>query len=297
MTAEGAYAYGGVGRDPAAKGHVPPDPAVLLGAVREDIRQTLRTGWIDPVLEAAAASPAFLTAAWSAVRPNVSKSFLLLSRAVRTEAGDSARATLSPPDLRRRLHSDLSEEEFRRAEESVRAAHLAMAKVQIVSHILYRAVRRERLAGTGREEPPVRRGVPDWQRWMSFQPAPEESRNVLDHAVALHGLPGPPTPLRLLARWPPALIAVWDELGQVWGAEAWRGGTIRLRRTILAGLRTLPHPVELQWTALLARGFTETDRAGLAEVLASHDASMASQTLAAAFIWLAFGAPEVGVEA
>ena len=140
---------------------MPPDPAVLLGAVREDIRQTLRTGWIDPVLEAAAASPAFLTAAWSAVRPNVSKSFLLLSRAVRTEAGDSARATLSPPDLRRRLHSDLSEEEFRRAEESVRAAHLAMAKVQIVSHILYRAVRRERLGGTGREEPPVRRGVPD----------------------------------------------------------------------------------------------------------------------------------------
>ena len=85
MTADGAYAYGGVGRDPAGKGPVPPDPAVLLGAVREDIRQTLRTGWIDPVLEAAAASPAFLTAAWSAVRPNVSKSFLLLSRAVRTE--------------------------------------------------------------------------------------------------------------------------------------------------------------------------------------------------------------------
>ena len=35
-------------------GHDGSDPALVLGAVREDIRQTLRTGWIDPTLDASA---------------------------------------------------------------------------------------------------------------------------------------------------------------------------------------------------------------------------------------------------
>jgi hypothetical protein len=59
---------------------------------------------------------------------------------------------------------------------------------------------------------------------------------------------------------------------------------------------TLPHPVELQWGALQARGFTENEREELVDRLAAHDAAMPGQTLMAAFAWTALGAPDVGGE-
>ena len=62
---------------------------------------------------------------------------------------------------------------------------------------------------------------------------------------------------------------------------------------VLAGIGTLPHPVELQWAALSERGFGEEDRKRLADVLAAHDAAMPAQTLAAAYLWIVFGAPEI----
>jgi hypothetical protein len=274
----------------------PLDPTVVLGAVREDIRQTLRTAWIDPGLEAAATSPAFFTAAWSAVRPNVGKSFLVLARALRTEAVDSGRATLRPPDLRSALEAALSEEEMRRVEEAVRAAHLASPKAEIVVHAVYRAVRRERIGGTGREEPPVRRGVPEWQRWMSFQPVPEAVRPTLDETRETLNAPAPPVPMQLLARWPSAMTTAWKALKPLLAGPGWPAAANRLRRIVLAGIATLPHPVELQWTALRARGFMEADRAQLADLLAGYDAAMASQTLLSACLWLALGGPEIGVE-
>jgi hypothetical protein len=271
-------------------------PIAMLGAVREDIRQTLRVGWMDPAIEAIAPVPAFFTAAWSAIRPNVGKSFLLLARALRTEAADAVRAAMDPPDLRQRLRDELSEEELRRVEDSVRAAQLAASKIQIVVHALARAVRRERIPGTGREEPPVRRGVPDWQRWMSFQPPPEEAKPVLRDAAAAFELAGAPGAVRLLARWPAALRTVWAEVDRRRAAPAWTAAATRLRRTVLSGISTLPHPVELQWTALRARGFGEPERQRLSEVLATIDASMPGQTLTAALAWLALGSPEIGVE-
>jgi hypothetical protein len=293
MRASGAY---DLGREPAPAGTVP-DPSAVLGAVREDIRQTLRIAWIDPALEAAASSPPFFTAAWSAIRPNVGKSFLLLTKALRTESVESVRARLHAPDLREDLRDELSDEEIRRLEESARAAHLVAAKVQIVVHALYRAARRERVAGTGREESPVRRGVPEWQRWMSFQPAPGPARSILDEAAATMNSPQAPTPLRLVARWPRALSSLWDVMKPQLGSEGWSAGALRLRRVVLAGVTTLPHPVELQWTALRARGLTDQDRSRLVEVLAGHDACMAAHTLAAALAWTSFGSPEIGMDA
>jgi hypothetical protein len=272
------------------------DGPALLSAVREDIRQTLRTGWIDPAIETAAANPTFFTAAWSAVRPNVGRSFLALARAIRAQAVDSCRSMVAVPDLRQRLRAHLADEELRRLEETVRAMHLAMPKLQIVVHAMHRAARRERIPGTGKEEPPVRRGIPEWQRWMSAQPVPEQARQTLDRAVATLGLTGPPTPLRMLARWPAALEAVWDELRPRWPAEDWRLATARLRRMTLAGLGSLPHPIHMQWSALHARGFTETERVGILDRLRVQDASMPAQTMAAALEWVAFGAPEVGVD-
>ncbi len=274
----------------------PAEVAAVLGAVRDDVRQTLRTGWLDPGVEAVANYPVFFTAAWSAIRPNVGKSFLALARRIRSDATDVLRVRFDLPDLRKRLDGDLSEGEIRRIEESTRAAHLATAKAQIVVHALYRAVRKERISGTGREEPPIRRGVPEWQRWMSFQTASQDVPPILAQVVNEMALPTPPVPLRLLARWPSALARVWDELGPIARSEAWKSGASRLRRIVLAGMTTLPHPVELQWAALRARGFTEEERMELTGILAAHDSAMPVQTLASAFTWMAFGAPEIGVE-
>ena len=66
----------------------------------------------------------------------------------------------------------------------------------------------DRIPGTGREEAPVRRGVPEWQRWMSFQPAPDETWPVLEQATEALGLTGLPAALRLLARWPAVLTGL-----------------------------------------------------------------------------------------
>jgi hypothetical protein len=296
MTADQAWAVSGSGSESAGKPAHPADQAAVVGAVREDIRQTLRCGWVDPAIEAAASSAAFFTAAWSAIRPNVGKSFLVLSRALRTEAVDAVRTGLQPPDLRKRLQAHLSDEEIRRAGESARASHLVAAKVQIVVHALSWAVRRERVAGTGQEESPVRRGIPDWQRWMSFQPASDRAMELLGDVARAGNFPSPPTSLRLMARWPAALDALSGELGPALASEHWKASTNRLRRMVLAGISTLPHPVELQWTALKARGFTDKEREKLAEVLIAHDAAMPAQTLTAAFVWAGLGSPEIGVE-
>jgi len=265
----------------------------ILGAVREDIRQTLRTGWIDPALDAVASHPVFFTAAWSAMRPNVGKTFTGLARSVRGTAADEVRSWLDLPDLRKKLDGELSREELGRIEDCVRASHLAMAKSHIVVHAFHRAVRRERIPGTGREEPPIRRGVPEWQRWMSLQPAPDASHALLEEAGKAFSLPSAPAPLRLFARWPAALRTSLTELKRLAATEAWRSGRSKVRRMVLGGVGTLPHPVELQWAALTSRGFGEDDRRLLADVLAAHDEAMPAQTLAAAFLWIAFGAPDI----
>jgi len=293
MTAYRPHVYSqdgdGTSRAPAESAdHLP-----ILGAVREDIRQTLRTGWIDPALDAVAAHPVFFTAAWSAMRPNVGKTFVGLARSVRGGAADSVRSWLGLPNLRKQLDGALSREELGRIEDCVRASHLAMAKAQIVVHAFHRAVRRERIPGTGREEPPIRRGVPEWQRWMSLQPAPEAVQPVLQEVEKAFALPFAPVPLRLFARWPTALRASWTELQRLVPTDAWRSARAKVRRTVLAGVGTLPHPVELQWAALTAKGFAEDDRRLLADVLAAYDAAMPAQTLTAAFLWIAFGAPDI----
>ncbi|HEY1330354.1 MAG TPA: hypothetical protein VGH10_02640 [Actinomycetota bacterium] len=269
----------------------------VLGAVRDDIRQTLRVAWIDPSIEAvAAASPVFFTAAWSAIRPNVGRSFLRLSRALRSLAAESVRASMDPPDLRKSLERRVSQEEIRRLGEAARAGQASAAKVLIVVTALLRAARREPTAGTGQEEPSLRRGIPDWQRWMSIEQEAERSRPVLERAARRLGSPEAPGALRLFARWPEALAPLWKGMEPNLQSDAWTASSTKLRRTVRAGLASLPHPIDLQWPALYERGLTDADRRRLAELVASHERASPSHTLAAAFAWLSFGAPEVGLE-
>lgn len=288
------YANGAAAEPPRAGS--PEHLAVVVGAVREDIRQTLRTGWVDPVLDQCGEIPAFLTAAWSAVRPNVGRTFLGLARAIRADAAAASRELVDPDATFVRIRSTLGEEELARVGDVARAAFVAAPKVQIVVHALHRAVRRERVPGTGREESPVRRGVPEWQRWMTLVPAPADCAEVLEAARASLGAPHVPASLRLLARWPDALAVVCDAVGHGTGSPAWRPAAARLRRLVLAGVETLPHAVELQWAALRAKGLTEHTRLRLLDRLAAADASMAAGTMASALAWAAVGAPDLGVE-
>jgi hypothetical protein len=251
---------------------------------------------MDPALDAVAGYPVFFTAAWSAVRPNVGKSFHAAAKAIREEAVRGVQGIAEVPNLRKRLEADLGEEELRRVEECARAAHQATAKVQLVIHALLRAVRRERISGTGREESPVRRGIPEWQRWMSFQPSADGHPPILHEVMETLELPAAPATFRLLGRWPAALTSMSDELLPRLRTAAWTAGAARVRRTLVGGITTLPHPVELQWMALKERGFLEEDRSHLAEVLAGHDAAMAHHAMIAAFSWAAFGSPDIGLE-
>jgi hypothetical protein len=268
----------------------------VLGAVRDDIRQALRTAWIDPALEVGAAYPAMFTAAWSAVRPNVGKSFLALAKTLRAEAVEAVRERLEPSDLVPRLQGQLADEELHRIGDSARSAYLVAPKLQVVVHAFHRMLRRERIPGTGREESPVRRGIPEWQRWMGFQPVSDESAATLAEAAAALAAPATPGVLRLFGRWPAALATLWAELAPRAASSEWAPATARLRRIVLAGVSTLPHPMELQWGALKARGVSDGERIALLDAVAGFDAVLAAQTLASAFAWVAFRSPEVGAE-
>jgi hypothetical protein len=296
MSTDRMLAGAGPDGDGSGDGTGQRDSAAVLSAVREDVRQTLRTAWVDPAIDAAAAWPVFFPAAWSAIRPNVGKSFLAFAQTLRGEAAEAIWSTGAAPDFRKLLEPRLAEEEIRRIEESSKAVHLVTAKVFIVAHALARAAMRERIPGTGREEAPVRRGIPDWQRWMGFRPCPPEARVILDEAARDLKLPAAPSALRLFARWPVALRELWDSVRPQLGSEAWTQATGRLRRIMINGIGGMPHPVELQWTALQERGFSEEERGALSAALSRHEAGLPGQLMVAAFAWTAMGSPEIGGE-
>jgi hypothetical protein len=243
-----------------------------------------------------AREPVFFAAAWSAIRPSIGRSFLLLARKIRDQGSAAARA-LGARDLLPDLVPVMGPEQAVRASEASRAAHLAAAKTQIVLHLFLRAARRERTRGTGREEPPSRRGVPEWQRWMSVLPSPDGEQPWLHHASQRLGTVDAPPALRPFARWPAALETLWRDLDPVVDSSGWRRGATQLRRSLLVGLDVLPHPVELQWAALRERGLDEAGRLRVIEILEASDGPAAGQTLASAFAWIAFGSTELGQEA
>jgi len=265
---------------------------LLIGAVREDIRQTLRVAWVHPGIEVAAEHPVFLAAAWSAIRPNVGKTFDALTQTLATAAVELIRPMGPVPDLRASMGRLRSGPEIRRMVEAAVAAQFDAARNQVAVHLLSCAVRGESVAGTGAEEPAARRGIPDGQRWMAVARVPVAAGEFLGQAERVLDSPSAPPVLRLLTRWPEALETTWKQLRPLATGDAWRRSAVRLRWAVRAGVRRLPHPVAVQWRALRRRGFSEEDQAELRRVLVAHDRAMPANTLTAAFVWLAFGEPD-----
>jgi hypothetical protein len=265
---------------------------LLVGAVREDIRQTLRVAWVHPGIEVAADHPVFLAAAWSAIRPNVGKTFDVLTQTLGGVAVESLRPMGPVPNLRASLGQLRSAPEVRRMVETAVAAQFDAARNEVAVHLLSCAARGQSVGGTGAEEPPARRGIPERRRWMAVARDPVAAGELLGQAERVLDSPSAPPVLRLLARWPEALEATWKHLRPVATSDAWRRSTVRLRWAVRAGVGRLPHPVAVQWRALRRRGFSEEDQAELRRVLAAHDRAMPANTLTAAFVWLAFGEPD-----
>ena len=87
----------------------PPD--AVLYAVLDDIRNTLGVAWLDPTFRAIATDPLFVIAAWSATRPNVTKSFAESASRLRKAAMEHVRG-LDPPDHLSSLEHDLRQPEM-----------------------------------------------------------------------------------------------------------------------------------------------------------------------------------------
>jgi hypothetical protein len=67
---------------------------------------------------------------------------------------------------------------------------------------------------------------------------------------------------------------------------------VALRRSVTQGIETFPHPMELQWDALRARGLSEERREFLVEELRDAAAVMPASVLIASFLCVALGGPE-----
>jgi hypothetical protein len=171
--------------------------------------------------------------------------------------------------------------------------HHSAARVYLVVQAWAVLARRQDIPGTGREEPPARRGVPSWQEGLSAAPRAisDEADALIDDLTVALGLSATPQSLSAAAMWPHYLELLAGDLRAV-DAERWRHAIIALRRSASDILSRLPHPMSLQWDVLERRGLTEERRAAVADHLTAATSAMPANAVIAAAIWSSLGEPE-----
>jgi len=261
-------------------------------AVLDDMRHTLRMSWVDPAIRTVAAQPLFFTAAWSATRPNVTRSFATGAEQIRTTSLDALRDGLrgSTP-----AHDEDDAPDLERFRRTIQAIHCAAPRVLLVIQAWAILARRQRLPGTGLEEPPARRGVPAWQEGILSIPrsVPLESEALLDDATVALGVALTPPALRAAATSPYRLERAWRSLQHRVGTPEWNQAVMSIRRVAAEVLRSLPHPMDLQWDVLPRRGLTEDRRQALADHLAALAAAMPVSVLGASALAEGYGVAHV----
>jgi hypothetical protein len=257
----------------------------VLYAVLDDIRNTLGMAWLDPAFRGVAAEPTFLTAAWAATRPNITKSFTASATRLRKTALESLHGAISPPDHRREMERELPVEEMDRLVRTVRALFHGAPKVYLVVQSWARLARRQRLPGTGREEVPAKRGVPGWQEGVIVPGAAAvEAQTALARFTNELRLPAAPPALVALSPALNYLERACRDIVRSSGTEKWNAALISLRREANEGLKMFPHPMELQWEALATRGLSEHKREALADELTRLAAVMPVNVLITAYL-------------
>ena len=274
------------------KGRPKPDESIVY-AVLEDLRHTLRMRWVDPLIRSVSAYPIFFSAAWSATRPNVTKSFALGAERLRMSSLQAVRGLLAERDGGPAEEWLIAEDDDRLLR-TIQAIHCASPRVLLVIQAWAILARRQRLPGTGSEEPPARRGIPAWQEGVMLAPrsVSAEAEALLDDAtVALRVAVAPPA-LQAAAVQPHHLERAWRELEDIASRPGWAQATMEVRRVAAEVLRSLPHPMDLQWEVLGRRGVTEDQRQALADHLAALAASMPVCLLVSSYTAHALGVGE-----
>jgi hypothetical protein len=269
----------------------------IIAAVLDDVRNTLRVGWVDVSLRALANEPGFLAAAWAATRPNVTRSFAAGAERLQHEATEASRQVIHPADLTEWTRTELTSIERERLVRTAQALHHSAARVYLVVQAWAVLARRQDIPGTGKEEPPAKRGVPSWQEGLSLssRAISDEAEALIDDTTVALGLSATPQALSAAAIWPHYLELLTGDLRAADG-EAWRHAILALRRTAAEILSRLPHPMALQWDVLERKGLTEERRAIVADHLTAATAAMPANTLIAAAMWSSLGEPELPSE-
>jgi hypothetical protein len=204
---------------------------------------------------------------------------------------------LEPPDHRPFVFERLGPEDAERLIRTIRALHHGLPRVYLVAQAWARLSRRQRIPGTGREEVPARRGIPPWQEGVIVPgSAPPEALAAIDQMTAALGIPGVPSSLFALSPAPAYLDRVSQEIAHRATTDAWQEALVSLRREVKSGIESFPHPMDLQWDALAARGLTEERRASLADQLRDAAAIMPVNVLTAAYLCATLGGPEPSSE-
>jgi hypothetical protein len=252
-------------------------------------------GWVDPSIRSVTAYPVFFSAAWAATRPNITKSFALGAERLRMSSLQSVRTLAQRFD-----HDEASGEEEPLASDedrlrrTLQSIHCAAPRVFLVIQAWAILARRGTIPGTGLEEPPARRGIPAWQEGIAVTPrslAPGAEALLDDATITLRVAVTPPA-LQATALWPHALEREWRTLQETAAGSEWAHSIMSLRRVTAEVLRSLPHPMDLQWEVLERRGLTEARRQTLADHLSALTASMPVCLLVASLLADAYGVGE-----
>jgi hypothetical protein len=270
----------------------------ILAAVLDDVRNTLRVGWVDPALRMLAFEPVFLSAAWAATRPNVTRTFAAAAERIQNEAVEAARRAIKPTDVTSWARTELTSIERERLLRTAQALHHSSARVYLVVQAWAVLARRQDLPGTGKEEPPAKRGIPSWQEGLvpMSREISEEAEALIDDTTVALGLLATPSAMTAAASWPHYLERLAADFRAAAGREAWRGAILGLRRSVADLLGRLPHPMALQWDVLEQKGFTEERRALVADHLTAATSAMPANAVIAAAMWISLGEPEIPSE-
>ena len=176
--------------------------------------------------------------------------------------------------------------EEERLPRTLQAVHCASPRVLLVIQAWAILARRQRVAGTGSEEPPARRGIPAWQDGLAVTPraVSAEAEAMLDDATIVLRAATTPSALQAAAVWPHFLDRAWSGLREVTALPGWAQATMTIRRVAAEVLRSLPHPMELQWDVLSRRGLSEEWRLPMADHLSALAASMPACLLSASYL-------------
>ena len=142
----------------------------ILAAVLDDVRNTLRVGWVDPSLRTLAFEPTFLSAAWAATRPNVTRSFAAGAERLQREAVEAARQAINPADVSDWARTELSGLQRERLYRTTQALHHSAARVYLVVQAWAVLAQHRCSREPARRKPPAKRGIPSWQEDARLPP-------------------------------------------------------------------------------------------------------------------------------